>query len=135
MGKSIRQEALTLLRRISDARPDARLDARLGWPDAHPNACPDARPPRVHVVIDPVLLNNLRAKTLKDRREGMNASAALIRNLQAAADRGELRYVALFSNSVNSQHYKSYTTGIVRRQNTGGKSVCGWIEWKRGSSK
>ena len=55
------------------------------------------------VILDRNLLNNLRAKTIKQRKEGLNASAALIRDLQARADNGELRYVALYSNVIDSK--------------------------------
>ena len=48
------------------------------------------------------LLNNLRAKTLADRRAGLDASAALIRDMQRRADKGLIRFVALYSNIINT---------------------------------
>jgi hypothetical protein len=65
-------------------------------------------------LIDTALLNNLRAKTLAQRRDGMNSSGALIRNLQAAADRGELQYVALFSNSINTKKVVEATAQALK---------------------
>ena len=55
------------------------------------------------MILDRNLLNNLRAKTIKQRKEGLNASAALIRDLQARAHNDELRYVALYSNVIDSK--------------------------------
>ena len=44
----------------------------------------------------------------------MNSSAALIRNLVAAADRGELQYVALFSNSINTKKVVEATAQALK---------------------
>ena len=40
----------------------------------------------------------------------MNASAALIRDLQARADKGEVQYIALFSNIINTKSVQKATT-------------------------
>jgi hypothetical protein len=55
-------------------------------------------------------LNNLKATTQKQRQDGLNASAALIRDLQARADRGEVEYVALFGNIINTKSVQKATT-------------------------
>ena len=52
-------------------------------------------------ILDRSLLNNLRAKTIKERKEGLHASASLMRNLQTREDKGELTYVALYSNAID----------------------------------
>ena len=52
-------------------------------------------------ILDRSLLNNLRAKTIKERKERLNASASLMRSLQARANKGELTYVALYSNAID----------------------------------
>ena len=55
------------------------------------------------------LLNNLKAKTARERQDGLNASAALMRDLQARADRGEIEYVALFSSIINTKDVEKAT--------------------------
>ena len=60
------------------------------------------------------LLNNLKAKTNKERQDGLNASAALMRDLQARADRGEIEYVALYSSIINTSHVEKATLQALR---------------------
>jgi hypothetical protein len=54
------------------------------------------------VLLTKALLKNLRAKTIRQRLDGVNASAALMRDLQTRSDRGELRYVALYSGALKA---------------------------------
>ena len=54
------------------------------------------------VALSPALLTNLKANTIKDRRAGMEASACLICDLQQRSDKGEIRFIALYSNIIRS---------------------------------
>ena len=55
------------------------------------------------------LLNNIKAKTAKDRMAGLNASAALMRDLQTRAEKGEIEYVAIFSSIINTKNVEKAT--------------------------
>ncbi len=54
------------------------------------------------------LLQNIKAKTAEERKDGLNASAALMHNLRERADRGEVKYVALYSSDLS-------TTGSLKK--------------------
>ncbi len=56
---------------------------------------------QIPYLLDRSLLKNICAKTIKERKEGLNASASLMRNLQTRADKGEPTYVALYSNDID----------------------------------
>jgi hypothetical protein len=59
--------------------------------------------------ISNALLYNIKAKTVKDRMAGLNASAALMRDLQARAEKGEIEYVAIFSSIINTKNVEKAT--------------------------